>query len=325
MSNSTHGNSRPSIVRARDAGHDSEHNKQRREDANRYPDNARDKTCNSLGAAGVPPWLGVDLIFDPATDDNPTDPYEAPDDAAQAQHSAKDAEDQGQSRLRMLCRGRPSAGPWTVRAHAAEAGLVRVRLVGLVRVRFVGIAVARRLSIALDWVAVSRRLGIEARAGNCVGRVGGIAVGTDRPAVRIDGRASVSVFGWIGGPVVSEPIVRSVSGLLVRRCALAGAWVVRAQPIGRTRSFAAERVRLLAFSHGTKCDRYFRSRSASRTELAVVARRGPTPLLSCAHRSLRLALGSRRLPRSAAHSVRIASRSGLALGRHFVPRSVPRH
>ncbi len=83
-----------SIVRARNSGNDGEHDEYRRQDRDRYADNARNKTGDCLGAAGVASRLRVDLVLDPAAEDDSANPHESANDATQAQDCAEDAKDE---------------------------------------------------------------------------------------------------------------------------------------------------------------------------------------------------------------------------------------
>ena len=93
-----------SRVRARNAGDDSEDDEHRRQNADRYANNAGDKACDCLGPAGVASRLRVDLVLDPAADDDPADTHKSANDAAQSQDRAKDAEYEGQCCLRVRYR-----------------------------------------------------------------------------------------------------------------------------------------------------------------------------------------------------------------------------
>jgi hypothetical protein len=64
-----------SKVRIRDASDDGQHDEERRENADRYPDNAGDESRDGLGAAGVASGLRVDRVLHPTTDNDAADPY----------------------------------------------------------------------------------------------------------------------------------------------------------------------------------------------------------------------------------------------------------
>ena len=149
-----------SIVRACNAGDDSEDDEYRRQNADRYANNAGDKACDCLGAAGVTSRLRVDLVLDPAADDDAADTHQPADDAAQSQDRAEDAEDRAPSAACGCCAVGVASG-------AAPYGLTppKARLIWVGRVGIAVASTAVRAALAGVAVLVGSARGREAGAG----------------------------------------------------------------------------------------------------------------------------------------------------------------
>ena len=197
-------------VCTRNAGHHSEHNKHSHQREDRYSNDPCDNSGDSLGAACVAPWLGIDLVPNTPADDDTANSYQSSDDAGEPQDGAKDAEDERQCRLRMLRRRRGVVLHRAVRAHAAKGWLIRIGLIGNAAVT-TRLSIAQVGAIALIWICVRRWAWGEAMCWSGVRGVGRIVVWVVWNPVWVRRRSAVGILRRIGRPVSCPRGIRPIA------------------------------------------------------------------------------------------------------------------